>query len=126
MSGDVRTGTRHYTASDIETIARTANEANRGYCESIGDPAPDPWTQLSEGVRESVLDGVRFHLERPAAGPGASHDNWCAFKRAQGWRYGDVKSEQHRTHPNLLPYYELPEAQRRKDILFIAVVRALS
>jgi RyR domain-containing protein len=40
----------------------------------------------------------------------------------RGWRWGAVKDPQQRTHPNLLPYSELPPAEREKDSLFKAIV----
>ena len=42
-----------------------------------------------------------------------------------GWVYGEHKDEQRKTHPCIVPYDELPAAQRAKDALFLANVRAL-
>lgn len=43
-----------------------------------------------------------------------------------GWVYGEVKDADKKTHPCIVPYNELPEFQKKKDHLFIAIVKALS
>jgi hypothetical protein len=40
--------------------------------------------------------------------------------------YGPVKDVVNKIHPCIRPYEELPEAQQKKDAMFIAVVRALA
>ena len=42
-------------------------------------------------------------------------------------RCGDpVKDVASKTHPCMLPYAEIPESQRKKDGLYLAVVRAMA
>lgn len=48
-----------------------------------------------------------------------------ASRIAEGWTYGPVKDFAAKTSPCLIPYADLPEAQRRKDALFQSVVRAV-
>ncbi len=43
-----------------------------------------------------------------------------------GWRYGLKKDPAAKTHPCLVPYWQLPAEQRRKDGLFAAIVAALT
>ena len=43
------------------------------------------------------------------------HDRWCRFMSLYNWRYGPVLDSQHRFHPMLRPYEDLPESERRKD-----------
>lgn len=109
---------------EVKHIARIAHEANRAYQIVTGDPAPSPpWEDAPEWQRHSAIVGVRAAL----AGETAEelHDSWIATKYEDGWVYGTVKSYEHRTHPCLVPYEELPEQQRRKDHLFHAIVNAL-
>lgn len=40
--------------------------------------------------------------------------------------YGEVKDGEAKTHPCLVPYEQLPPAQRLKDDLFAAIVRTLA
>ena len=43
------------------------------------------------------------------------HDRWCRFMSLYNWRYGPVPDHEHRFHPMLVPYEDLPESERRKD-----------
>lgn len=49
-----------------------------------------------------------------------------AEKQAAGWRYGAVKNAEAKTHPLMVPYAELPAAERRKDALIQTIVDALA
>jgi hypothetical protein len=111
---------------DIQSIAMVAHEANRAYCLSIGDYSQLPWGGAPEWQRQSAENGVKFHLENPTSRPSDSHEEWLKEKEATGWKYGPVKDPEKKEHPCFVPYNELPEEQKKKDALFIAVVRALS
>lgn len=113
------------TVETIVRAAQVAHEANRAYCASIGDNSQPAWEDAPDWQRRSAVHGVRFHMDNPDAGPSASHDNWLAEKRRDGWVYGPVKNPEKKEHPCMVPHEELPEEQRRKDALFIGVVRAL-
>lgn len=114
----------------IVTIAKICHEANRVYCESLGDDSQKLWFDAPEWQRESCINGVHFHLSGISKGikpkPESSHQNWMAEKLANGWRYGPVKDPEKKQHPCLVPYEKLPEDQRRKDALFCAIVAALA
>ncbi len=49
-----------------------------------------------------------------------------AQKVAEGWVWGPVKDPAQKQHPCIVPYLNLPIAQRRKDALFYAIVGALA
>lgn len=112
--------------SHTEDIARVCHEANRAYCLALGDESQTPWDLAPEWQRMSAINGVTFHLKNPLANPIDSHDSWMKEKVEAGWVHGPVKDAEAKTHPCILPYHELPEEQRKKDDLFIAVVRALA
>lgn len=109
----------------IDLAARCAHEANRGYCQSLGDDSQVPWDQAPANIRQSAIDGVRFITKHPNAPPSASHENWLKFKEADGWVYGPVKDPDKKTHPCMVPFEELPQEQRSKDYLFNGVVKAV-
>lgn len=108
-----------------ETIARVAHEVNRAYCDAIGDHSQVAWEDAPDWQRDSAIAGVKYHLTTTGATPEQSHESWLAQKRADGWRYGQVKDVDAKTHPAFLPYAALPLEQRVKDYLFGAVVEAL-
>jgi len=107
-------------------IARMCHEANRLYCQSIGDQSQLPWDEAAEWQRESAIKGVNFRLSNPDAPASSQHDAWMEEKLAAGWVYGEVKCAEKKTHPCLVSYDELPEEQRFKDELFVRIVDALS
>lgn len=111
---------------DVQSIARVCHEANRAYCIGIGDTSQPDWDSAPEWQKRSAENGVRFHLENPNALPSHSHEEWLKEKQASGWKYGSVKDIDKKEHPCFVPYEELPEEQKKKDALFISVVRALS
>ena len=109
----------------IEACARAAHEANRAYCIALGDNSQFGWLSAPEEIRESARSGARAVLENDLT-PEQSHENWYAFKLANGWRYGEVKDFDAKTHPCMVPYAQLPPEQRAKDQLFGTVVRAVA
>lgn len=109
-----------------EEIARVCHEVNRAYCQALGDNSQPAWEEAPDWQRDSALTGVNLHLGTPDAGPQASHESWMAEKVATGWVYGDVKNPEAKTHPCIVPFDQLPQAQQAKDFIFRGVVHALS
>lgn len=107
----------------IEACAELAHNANRAYCQMIGDDSQPKWSDAPEWQKNSARHGVAFHLDNPDAGPSGSHENWMKQKREEGWTYGFVKDAVAKTHPCLRPYEDLPVEQRIKDYIFTATVK---
>jgi hypothetical protein len=107
-----------FTDSNIAAAARAAHEANKTYCESIGDNSQLPWDQAPDWQKTSTINGVVFAIHNGFPPPEMMHDNWMKEKIAADWVYGEVKDETLKTHPCILPYDQLPEAQRKKDQIF--------
>lgn len=111
--------------TDVAQIAKVCHEANRAFCETIGDNSQKPWAECEQWQRDSAMEGVVFRINNPGAPASAQHDSWTASKIADGWTYGTVKDAARKTHPCLLAYDELPMDQRLKDHLFMSIVGAL-
>lgn len=107
----------------VDSTARACHEANKRYCESIGDTSQVDWEVAPDSVKQSAYSGVIYALENPEVTPEQMHMNWRRDKIKAGWIYGPVKNEVTRTHPCLVNYSELPEEQRTKDDIFIMVVQ---
>lgn len=112
-------------AQKLEHVARCAHEANRHYCRSIGDNSQLPWDKAPAIIKESVLSGVKNMAKNPDMTPAQSHQAWLDYKTAEGWKYGETKDVEAKIHPCMVPYDELPPAQRAKDAIFTSVVRGL-
>lgn len=112
----------------VDQIAKICHEANRAYCETIGDNSQPTWENAPRWQKDSAIKGVKFHIAHLAAGdepsPSASHDSWLEQKRVDGWKYGPEKNAEKKTHPCFMPYDGLPVEQRLKDYIFAAIVKA--
>ena len=53
-----------------EKIAKVCHEANRAYCEALGDYSQTTWEKAPDWQKESAINGVQFHLDNPGASPG--------------------------------------------------------
>lgn len=106
-------------------IARVCHEANRAYCEALGDYSQVQWESAPQWQVDSAIKGVELHAYNPDAGPEASHNSWAAQKELDGWVYGEVKDTEAKTHPCLVPFDQLPVAQQAKDYIFRGIVLAL-
>lgn len=110
----------------IFDIARVCHEANKAYCWAIGDFSQVTWETAPGWQRDSAIKGVALHLDNPGLPPSASHDAWMAEKLRDGWVYGEKKDYERKTHPCIVPFSDLPRTQQLKDVLFIAIVKALA
>lgn len=118
-------GENQMSTPTITDIARATHEANRAYCEALGDTSQVPWEDAPEWQRDSAIAGVTSIVEGRSMSPAHQHKEWCEYKRADGWVYGVEKDPVKKTHPCLVPYTDLPAQQRGKDHLFRAVVLGL-
>ena len=109
---------------NMNQIARVCHEANRAYCESIGDFTQKPWEEAERWQQASAEKGVEFALANPNAAASAQHEAWLSDKVREGWKLGPVKDATKKEHPCMVPYKDLPLEQRIKYHLFKAVVRA--
>lgn len=55
------------------------------------------------------LDGLIEEMARNV------HDVWAQGRIAEGWTYGEQRDDKQKTHPCLVPYEELPDAEREYD-----------
>ena len=112
--------------ASVGQIARVAHEANRAYCQALGDASQQAWEDAPQWQKDSAMLGVKLHANNPNAGPQASHESWMAQKLAEGWEYGPVKAPESKRHPCIVPFEALPLEQQAKDYLFRGVVHAVA
>ncbi len=107
----------------VEKIARLCHEANKSYCESIGDTSQVSWEFAPEWQKESARKGVEYHIKNPDSTASDSHNSWLKEKEETGWKYGPVKDENKKEHPCFVPYEKLPEKEKTKDYIFCNIVK---
>lgn len=109
-------------------IARVCHEANRAYCETLGDFSQPVWDDAAEWQRQSAIHGVLSHwvqLEQTREpSPRGIHEVRLKEKHESGWKYGAVKDQAKKEHPRIVPYKELPESEKLKDYIFFGIVKA--
>lgn len=44
-----------------------------------------------------------------------THDIWAEARMAEGWTYGEVRDDDKKQHPNLIPYSALPEEEKEYE-----------
>jgi hypothetical protein len=111
-----------YTDKEIASVAWAANAELQAM---HGDPAPSLPGDIEDAEAHAVtLAGIRAILA--GASPGQLHETWMRSREAQGWTLGPTKDSGRKTHPALVAYADLPEHQRVKDRVFIAIVLAMA
>ena len=118
--------TRGLDSAQLNIIARVAHEAIRTFQAAAGQAEAPPWDDAPDWMRKASYDGVKFRLKHPEATPERQHQDWVNEKIATGWKFGPVKDSKAKTHPMLIPYDQLEEIEKRKDMLFSAIVTALT
>lgn len=77
-------------------------------------------TPPPEGANhESIESWARDNL------PELSHKNWMTHKASEGWIYGEVKDPEKKTHHCMVPYGDLPEDQKKKDLVVVEAYLAV-
>ena len=109
----------------IEVIATLCHNVNKAYCEALGDKSQVSWYKLPEEIKQSVMLGVKRIMVNPYMESDEIHEEWVKNKKKNGWKLGEVKDIDKKTHPDLVPFDKLPKEEQAKDYIFISIVRQL-
>lgn len=105
-----------------EQVAMICHEAHRAFCAAMGDTTIDPWDKALDYQRQSAIAGIKAIAEsddiRRAIDPERLHESWLENALRTGWRYGEVKDREKKTHPALLPWKALSDNEKAKSALF--------
>ena len=105
-----------------DQIAPVVHEAIRSLDSVLGRKPGPSWAEAT-WQRESTVAAVRVALEQPSARK--QHERWMKERSEAGWTYGPVKDEAAKKNPLLIPFDDLPDAEKAKDSLIIAITQAL-
>lgn len=110
----------------VEKLAKICYEANKAYCECLGDFSTLPWDE----VKQSTIAGVNYILNNDNKPHTLTsydmHEAWLRHKLKEGWKYGPVKDLIKKEHPCCLAYNDLTTEHKQKDELFLDIVRCFS
>jgi hypothetical protein len=109
---------------DFETITKLIYEAARKEAEWSKRPIiPEPWEDRDNAFKKQMVDVVRKYIESDKLpSPEEAHNSWMKAYLNMGWKYGEVRDAEKKTHPDLVPFYELPKDERDKDAIFLSLV----
>lgn len=108
----------------IKALSRIVHEANKAFCESLGDTSQKPWNEAPGYNHTSAMAGIKAVWDNPGITPAQIHDVWMDQKIADGWSYGETKDKEKKTHPSIIPYDQLSDCEKYKDYLVIYTVRS--
>lgn len=89
--------------------------------ESSRPIVPEPWLERDEQFRTQFVETIRrICAHGYSTTPELEHESWVKAYEAMGWRYGPVRNTVKKTHPDMVPYHRLGQAEREKDAIFLA------
>jgi len=113
-----------------EELTKILYEATRLEAEwSHRSVVPEAWEQRDEKFKQQMIEIVKHYLEiDKLPTPEEAHNSWMESYLKIGWQYGKVRDTEKKTHPDLVPYDDLPSDEKEKDAIFLAfmfIVRSL-
>jgi len=105
-------------------IAKAIYEATRLEAEwSKRSVVPEKWQDRDGKFREQFIRTVQNYLAMDKLPtPEEAHVNWMKRYLLMGWKYGEKRDQGLKTHPDLVPYDELPKDEKDKDAIFLALI----
>lgn len=83
---------------------------------------PELWKNREEAFKSQFKDVIDKECgENRSGDPEHLHGTWMQAYFDMGWIYGDVRDTEKKTHPDLVPYWELGQLERDKDAVFVAL-----
>jgi len=84
----------------------------------------EPWWERDEDFRQRFCDKLTDILTgAEIPDPEKAHEEWVKEHKEKGWTYGPKLDLEAKTHPNMVPYDQLPAAERERDAVFLAIVQ---
>lgn len=107
-----------------ERVAKWIYEATRVEAEwSERSIVPEAWEDRDDKFRKQFVDIIGKYLAADKLPtPEEAHDSWMDAYFIMGWKYGEKRDTTAKTHPDLLPFDQLPKDERDKDAIFLAFV----
>jgi hypothetical protein len=95
-------------------LTESDKEDNRAAARRMGDVLAVAGLALSnEPGASAVSDDTFIAALEPMAE--AEHRGWMAQRAQSGWTWGEVRDDDARRHPCMVPYQQLPESEKAKD-----------
>ena len=83
---------------------------------------PAPWIEREDAFKSQFREVIdRQCGEQRSRSPEELHGSWMQAYFTMGWVYGPEYDCTAKTHPDLVPYAQLHDAERDKDAVFVAL-----
>lgn len=84
---------------------------------------PEEWSLRDESFRKQFINIVlKYSSMDKLPSPEEAHNSWCQSYKDMGWKYGEVRDVIAKTHPDMVPFDELPIDERDKDEVFLYII----
>jgi len=109
--------------SRLERQAIFIYEGARLQAAAVNAPViPEPWSLREEPFKQQFLPVIAMMMSDDRKGsPEELHDDWVKAYEVMGWVYGPVRDIEKKTHPDMVPYWDLGVEERDKDAVFVAL-----
>lgn len=108
----------------MEEIASYIYEATR--IEAIWSKrpiVPEEWGKRDDAFKKQFINVVADYLNADKLpSPEEAHNSWMEAYFNMGWRYGEKRDAEKKTHPDLVPYEQLEQAEKDKDAIFLSFI----
>lgn len=105
--------------------AKTGHEVTLALKLFFGEEAMPVWDKLPAETKHRNIIGVNAVIENPDITPAEIHQVWVDTMLKEGWRVGPKYDTIKKAHPSLVPYMELEDNQKLKDVLYLAAVKSI-
>jgi len=83
---------------------------------------PVPWIEREESFHTQFLAVIERQCgPQRSTSPEELHGSWMQAYYAMGWVYGEEYDHENKVHPDLIPYAQLGQLERDKDLIFVAL-----
>lgn len=117
---------------DVERLSRASLTERRAWfvyeaarlaaAAALAPIVPEPWERRETPFRDQFVAVIdRESGPGRKASPEELHEDWVRAYEAMGWRYGPKRDPVAKTHPDMVPYWELGQLERDKDAVFVAL-----
>ncbi len=98
------------------------NAARLAGMASLAPIIPDLWADREQSFKDQFLKVIERQCDdQRSNSPEELHGSWMQSYFSMGWAYGEKYDREKRTHPDLVPYSQLEQLERDKDVVFVAL-----
>jgi len=81
---------------------------------------PEQWEDRDEAFKIQFVKVVdRQCSNNKFSSAEAAHNSWWKEYKRMGWKYGKLRDPKAKTHPDMVPFKDLPKDERDKDEIFL-------